>query len=68
MIMLIRLVLLLAISGCSFTFKNKSIESGVVDKPVTIDDTIKIDVEEMTPLDKVKEQMELQLLELNKDY
>jgi len=66
--MLIRLVLLLAISGCSFTFKNNSMESGVVDKPVTIDDTIKIDVEEMTPLEKVKEQMELQLLELNKDY
>lgn len=43
-------------------------ESGVVDKPVTIDDTIKIDVEEMTPLEKVKEQMQLQLLELNKDY
>tara|TARA_R110000751_G_scaffold60073_1_gene125655 strand:+ start:783 stop:917 length:135 start_codon:yes stop_codon:yes gene_type:complete len=43
-------------------------ESGVIDTPVTIDDTIKIDVEEMTPLEEVKKQMELRLLELKTEY
>jgi hypothetical protein len=43
-------------------------ESGVIATPVTIDDTIKIDVEEMTPLEEVKKQMELRLLELKTDY
>jgi hypothetical protein len=66
--MLIKLLLLLIISGCTFTFKDKKMESGVIDTPVTIDDTIKIDVEEMTPLEEVKKQMELRLLELKTDY
>jgi hypothetical protein len=66
--MLIKLLLLLIISGCTFTFKDKKMESGVINKPVTIDDTIKIDVEEMTPLEEVKKQMELRLLELKTDY
>ena len=68
MIMLIKLLLLLIISGCTFTFKDKQMESGVIDTPVTIDDTIKIDVEEMTPLEEVKKQMELRLLELKTEY
>lgn len=66
--MLIKLLLLLLISGCTFSFKDKQMESGVIDTPVTIDDTIKIDVEEMTPLEEVKKQMELRLLELKTDY
>jgi hypothetical protein len=66
--MLIKLLLLLIISGCTFSFKDKQMESGVIDTPVTIDDTIKIDVEEMTPLEEVKKQMELRLLELKTDY
>jgi hypothetical protein len=66
--MLIKLLLLLIISGCTFSFKDKKMESGVIDTPVTIDDTIKIDVEEMTPLEEVKKQMELRLLELKTDY
>ena len=66
--MLIKLLLLLIISGCTFTFKDKKMESGVIDTPVTIDNTIKIDVEEMTPLEEVKKQMELRLLELKTDY
>tara|TARA_R110002167_G_scaffold55448_1_gene157535 strand:+ start:414 stop:614 length:201 start_codon:yes stop_codon:yes gene_type:complete len=66
--MLIKLLLLLIISGCTFSFKDKQIESGVIDTPVTIDDTIKIDVEEMTPLEEVKKQMELRLLELKTEY
>jgi hypothetical protein len=66
--MLIKLLLLLIISGCTFSFKDKQMETGVIDTPVTIDDTIKIDVEEMTPLEEVKKQMELRLLELKTDY
>ena len=66
--MLIKLLLLLIISGCTFSFKDNKMESGVIDTPVTIDDTIKIDVEEMTPLEEVKKQMELRLLELKTDY
>jgi len=66
--MLIKLLLLLIISGCTFSFKDKQMESGVIDTPVTIEDTIKIDVEEMTPLEEVKKQMELRLLELKTDY
>lgn len=66
--MLIKLLLLLIISGCTFSFKDKQMESGVIDTPVTIDDTIKIDVEEMTPLEEVKKQMELRLLELKTEY
>jgi len=66
--MLIKLLLLLIISGCTFSFKDKQMESGVIDTPVTIDDTIKIDVEEMTPLEEVKKQMELRLLELKTYY
>ena len=66
--MLIKLLLLLIISGCTFSFKDKKMESGVIATPVTIDDTIKIDVEEMTPLEEVKKQMELRLLELKTDY
>ena len=66
--MLIKLLLLLIISGCTFSFKDKQMESGVIATPVTIDDTIKIDVEEMTPLEEVKKQMELRLLELKTDY
>jgi len=66
--MLIKLLLLLIISGCTFSFKDKKMESGVIDTPVTIDDTIKIDVEEMTPLEEVKKQMELRLLELKTYY
>jgi hypothetical protein len=68
MIMLIKLLLLLIISGCTFTFKDKKMESGVINKPVTIDNTIKIDVKELTPLEEVKKQMELKLLELKTDY
>ena len=66
--MLIKLLLLLIISGCTFTFKDKKMESGVINKPVTIDNTIKIDVKELTPLEEVKKQMELRLLELKTDY
>ena len=66
--MLIKLLLLLIISGCTFTFKDKKMESGVIDTPVTIDNTIKIDVKELTPLEEVKKQMELKLLELKTDY
>jgi hypothetical protein len=66
--MLIKLLLLLIISGCTFTFKDKKMESGVINKPVTIDNTIKIDVKELTPLEEVKKQMELKLLELKTDY
>jgi len=64
------IILLLLLSSCSFKVtKDKEIESGIVKKPVTLNnDKIIVedlkDEQELTPLEEAKRRMELRLLEL----
>ena len=63
------IILLLLLSSCTFKIKDKEIESGIVKKPVTLNnDKIIVedlkDEQELTPLEEAKRRMELRLLEL----
>jgi len=68
--MLNKIIILLLLSSCSFKVtQDKQIESGIVKKPVTLNnDKIIVedlkDEQELTPLEEAKRRMELRLLEL----